>query len=316
MRHYSAEETAALLPYPELANTIADTLLNADKTTVPARGVTDLGNGALLIVMPAVAADLAITKLVTVHPDNQHQGKPTIHSDVIVMNAKTGERLGLLEGATVTARRTAALSLLAVQTLAPKLQGPLLIVGAGVEARAHLEAFHVGLGVTEVVVASRTEARAQALADYATSLGMRARTASDPDDAAASCPLIVTATTSPKPVLQRPLSPGSMVCAIGAFQPEKAELSAEFVGHSHVVVDTEEGARSEAGDLIQAVEAGLWSWSGVLELRKVLRAPVKKLDSRPIVFKSVGHALFDLASGRLAFSGSREVATVTGSQPC
>jgi ornithine cyclodeaminase len=77
------------------------------------------------------------------------------------MEASTGARLGLLDGATVTARRTAALSLLAARELAPRPEGPLLIVGAGAQGRSHLEAFREGLGVSKVFVASRTPAGAE-----------------------------------------------------------------------------------------------------------------------------------------------------------
>ena len=74
-------------------------------------------------------------------------------------------RIGLLDGPTVTARRTAAVSLLAAQQLAPRRDGPMLIVGAGVQGRAHLEAFHEGLGLRSVKIASRSPGSAQALAE-------------------------------------------------------------------------------------------------------------------------------------------------------
>ena len=69
--------------------------------------------------MPAADAGVAVTKLVTVHAGNAARGLPTIQGEVIVMRAETGERLGVLDGAAVTARRTAALSLLAANSLAP-----------------------------------------------------------------------------------------------------------------------------------------------------------------------------------------------------
>ena len=91
------------------------------------------------------------------------------------MEAATGRSLGILDGGVVTARRTAALSLLAARELAPRPNGPLLIVGAGTQGRAHLEAFHEGLGTSKVFLKSRTEERAEALAEYAESLGMEVR---------------------------------------------------------------------------------------------------------------------------------------------
>lgn len=88
----------------------------------------------------------------------------TIQGDVVVFDVATGERTLILDGPTVTAYRTAAVSLPAAQLLAPNKQGPLLIVGAGVQGRAHLDAFADGLPLEEVRIASRSIASAQELA--------------------------------------------------------------------------------------------------------------------------------------------------------
>ena len=206
--------------------------------------------------MPASDGEIAITKLVTVHPENAGRGLPTIQGEVVVMEAATGTRLGLLDGATVTARRTAALSLLAAKELAPHPEGPLLIVGAGTQARAHLEAFHEGLGVSRVFLVSRTRERATTLAERAATLGMEARVVDSPEQALDKAKLVVTATTSREPVLPEKVSADVFIAAVGAFEPEAAELPAGLVSGSSIVVDTLEGARQEAGDLIQAEEIG------------------------------------------------------------
>lgn len=82
------------------------------------------------------------------HPDNPARGLPCIQGEVLALDAATGLRLGLLDGPALTARRTAAASLLAARLLAPRTpaKSTLLLVGAGVQARAHLEAFREGLG--------------------------------------------------------------------------------------------------------------------------------------------------------------------------
>ncbi len=292
-----ARETAARLPYPELADAIAAVLLNRDKLTAPERSAVALGEGNGLLLMPASSRDLTITKLVTVHPDNPGRGLPSVQSEIVVMRTDTGVRLGMLDGV-VTERRTAALSLLAVKTLAAVPNGPLLIFGAGVQARAHLEAFRVGLGIEQVFIASRTQEKAAELVTYAQSLGMDARVA-EPAEVAADASLIVTATTSRTPVLTDPVRQDAFICAVGSFQPEVAEVSAEIIGQSRVVVDTLAAAQTEAGDLIQAVAAGRLQWSAVVGLESLLSNPTQV--DQPTVFKSVGHALFDLAAAHVAF---------------
>ena len=294
----SAYETAARLPYPELADAVAAALLRRHELTAPERSAVNLGNNSSLLLMPAVSRDLTITKLVTVHPDNPSRGLPSVQSEVVVTRTDTGVRLGTLDGV-VTERRTAALSLLAVKTLAAVPSGPLLIFGAGVQARAHLEAFRIGLGVREVFIASRTPAKAAELVTYAQSLGMDARITQNPAEVAADVPLIITATTSATPVLTGPVRKDALICAVGSFQPETAEVSAELVGQSRVVVDTLAAAETEAGDLIQAVAAGRLRWADVVGLGSLLKNPTRV--DQPTVFKSVGHALFDLAAAHVAF---------------
>ncbi len=295
----SADETARRLPYPELAASIATLLLKRRDVVAPERHVVQLEHGSLLL-MPAASSELIITKLVTFHPENAHLGLPTIQGEVVVMRSEDGVRLGILDGATVTARRTAALSLLATKTLSPSPGGTLLVIGAGVQARAHLEAFRAGLGVEQVLVASRTETKAAELVAYARSLGLDANFVDDPAEVVADASLVVTATTSRTPVLNGPLKRSAVVCAVGSFQPEMAEVSADVVGGSRVVVDTLEAAKTEAGDLIQAAAAGRWRWTEAEQLEDLLAIPASTVD-KPTLFKSVGHSLFDLAAAHVAF---------------
>jgi 1-piperideine-2-carboxylate/1-pyrroline-2-carboxylate reductase [NAD(P)H] len=301
MEILDAKVTEVRLPYPELADSIRDVMdgRREGKLDAPSRLVLSLPERGNLLVMPAADDELAITKLVTVHPGNAEHELPTIQGEVVVMEASTGTRLGILDGAAVTARRTAALSLLAAGTLAPRPEGPLLIVGAGTQARSHLEAFREGLGVSEVLLISRTAERAVSLADHAQGLGMEASVVDGPEEALDAVSLVVTATTSQEPVLPEEIPDGIFVAAVGAFDPEMAELPPALVGNSTVVVDTIEGVREEAGDLIQAEHAGAFSWEDATQLEDALLWSDKPKGT--IAFKSVGHALWDLAAARTAF---------------
>ena len=295
MKRFSAAETAARLPYPALVGSIA-AILRSDQAIAPKRLHLALPGG-MLLVMPATDAALGVTKLVTVHPGNAALGLPTVQGDVAVLDARTGERLGTLDGPVLTARRTAALSLLAARLLAPAPRGPLLLVGAGVQAREHLEAFQT-LGLESVVIVSRTPARAQGLAEQARALGLRARVADEPASALADCPLVVTATTSARPVLPDDpalLRPDHFIAAVGAYTPAMAEIPPRLLRACRVYCDTLEGGLNEAGDVIQAGlgASDLTPLSAVLDLA----AP----PPGPIVFKSLGHALFDLAAAITAF---------------
>ena len=135
--------TAETLPYDRLADELA-AVLQDPTVQVPERLVMPLPGNASLFVMPASDARVAMGKLISFTPANSGTPRPTIQGDVLVFDVATGARVTLLDGPTVTARRTAALSLLAARHLAACPQGPALIVGAGVQGRAHLEAFAQG----------------------------------------------------------------------------------------------------------------------------------------------------------------------------
>jgi 1-piperideine-2-carboxylate/1-pyrroline-2-carboxylate reductase [NAD(P)H] len=301
-RIFDAQETAARLSYPDLANSIRDVALarSSGDIQAPPRTALPLPGGAVLLVMPASDGDLAITKLVTVHPGNAGRGLPTIRGEVVVTEASTGKRLGILDGATVTARRTAALSLLAARELARRPEGPLLVVGAGTQARSHLEAFAEVLGVSKVFVTSRTRAKAEDLVEHARELGAEAEVVEGPQETLSEVGLIVTATTSREPVLPEGVRDGAFVAAVGSFEPEAAELPPGLISGSAVVVDTIEGAREEAGDLIRAERARAFRWADAIPFEDALQKNERPTGT--VVFKSVGHALWDLAAARAAFS--------------
>ena len=302
MKILDANQTTDRLPYPELADSIREVALarGSGDLQAPPRLVVPLQEEGVLLVMPASDREIAITKLVTVHPENPERGLPTIQGEVLVMDATTGERLGLLDGSVVTARRTAALSMLAARELAPRQDGPLLIVGAGTQGRAHLDAFHEGLGVSRAFIYSRSSKSAVSLAGHARSLGMEAETVEGPEEVLDDVSLVVTATTSSEPILPGEIPEGVFVAAVGSFEPEAAELPPALISVSQVFVDTMEGAKDEAGDLIQASQAGAFNWEDATTLENALRSSGHTEGT--IVFKSVGRALWDLAAARTAFS--------------
>ena len=292
-----AVQTAARLPWAGLVHEIA-LLLQDTSVRIPPRLVQTLGRGASLFVMPAIDSHTAITKLITLTPANAGTSRPTIQGDVIVFDIATGQRCLVLDGPTVTARRTAAVSVLAAQRLASDTQGPLLIVGAGVQGKAHLEAFAAVLGTRQVMIASRSTQSAHLLAQHATSLGLKAQVVANADTALQSCPLTVVCTPANSIVLSAEPRQDAFISAVGAFSPSMAELSPELCQHiareGTVWLDTVD-ATQEAGDLLQA---GL-NLQAMATLGDVVRQNTAR-PAGPVLFKSCGWAGWDLAAARLA----------------
>lgn len=293
----TAQETAERLPWPALVDEI-EALLGDASVHVPERIVMPTAHGAVLFVMPACDARVAMTKLITFTPTNVGTATPTIQGDVAVFDVASGARRLILDGPTVTARRTAAVSALAARRLAPNLDGPMLIVGAGVQGRAHLQAFAAALGVRRFGVASRSASSAQALVDHARTLGLQAEVAPDADAALADCPLAVTCTSASGVVLRAHPRADGFIAAVGAFTPQMVELAPELcrhmAAHGRIVVDTPD-AEHEAGDLLQAG----------LDVAKMptLADVAPGAPTGSVLFKSCGWAGWDLAAARLAMCG-------------
>lgn len=294
---FTPQATEALLPWKALAAEL-EAVLQDPSVQVPPRIVMPLPHGGSLFCMPASDARVAMTKLITFTPANAATVRPTIQGDVTIFDIATGQRQLIIDGPTVTARRTAAVTLLAALRYAPNPSGPLLIVGAGVQGKSHLEAFAAGAGTREVWVASRSLDSVRTLLDHAHALGLQAYAATDLAQAAAHCPNIVTCTSAQAVVLHHAPRPDAFVAAVGAFTPQMVELAPSLCQHiarqGQVIVDTSE-AQHEAGDLLQA---GL----DVHRFPTLAQCLAQQLPrpAGPVLFKSCGWGGWDLAAARLA----------------
>lgn len=295
-RMLDASDTARSLPWEGLVQQIEALLLDPS-VTVPPRIVHPLEGGGSLFVMPGSDARVAMTKLITFTPGNAARGLPTIQGDIVVFDVSTGARTCIVDGPTVTARRTAAVSLLAARRLAGRTGGRLLIVGAGVQGRAHLDAFQAGLGIEDVLIASRSPTSADALVNAARALGATARRIDDPNAAAADCDWIVTTTPAAQVSMHAMPRRGAFVAAVGAFTPKMVEWAPEicrrFATEGMIVVDTRE-ADHEAGDLMQA-GMNVAAFPTLADVVREARAPSPDAS---IFFKSCGWAGWDLAAAR------------------
>ena len=271
----------------------------AVRQPAPERGVAsfDLGN---LLTMPAVAGRRAGVKVVTLVPENPGRGLPAIQGLFVLFSELDGRVRALLDGGCLTALRTPAASGLAADYLASQNPTTIGIIGAGVQGRGHLDAMLVVRpSLSSVVVASRTSTSAEALVAVARSGGLDARVGSIAE--AASCEIICACTSAQQPILPDSTPNGSFLSAIGAYLPDQAEMSPALVGGADVWVDGHDAARAEAGDLIQAAEAGDWSWDAVCgDLVSLVNNGAPTSTGRPRIFKSVGLSIEDLTLADLA----------------
>jgi ornithine cyclodeaminase len=246
--------------------------------------------GGELLVMPVLGEVLSAVKLVTVAPDNPARGLPAVQGLCVCFDAETLAVRAVLDAAALTALRTAAVSGLATRHLAQPEAAHLVVFGAGVQARVHVEAMRAVRPIADVTIVSRSAARAQELAR-----AVGARVGHPTDVAAAD--IVCTCTTSRSPVVPgRLLQPGCHVNAIGAYKPEARELDDDAVRGALVVVETREAALAEAGDVIAPLATGAIGPDSLVELAQVVKGEVGRASSdQRTVFKSVGQAFEDLA---------------------
>ncbi|HEY0877318.1 MAG TPA: delta(1)-pyrroline-2-carboxylate reductase family protein [Zeimonas sp.] len=298
-RSHDRRDTEQALPWPALVEALRAMLLRkyAGQTRSPERIAMPLPGGVLL-AMPSTDGEFACTKLATLHEGNPARGLPTLIGEAVLVRADTGEVLARFDAPTITARRTAALSALAARELAGVQRGRLLVFGSGVQARAHIDAFRAVMPIREVAVQSRTPEHARKLADSLNASGLPCRALDVAPTSIAGYDLVVTATSSRAPLFDDDPEFDGFVAAIGAYRPEMCELPAALLHRAALFGDDVEAAHSEAGDLIRACI----DWAKVVPLERVVAGTARRAQRGPVVFKSVGQALWDLAACRLAWS--------------
>ena len=290
--------------------------LSAGTASVPVRSHLDTARG-LLLVMPAVLGGMPAlgAKLVSVFPDNPARGAPAVQGATLLLDAETGRARALLDGAALTATRTAAGSALATELLASPDADVLAVLGAGAQGSSHVELLARTRRLREVRIVSRSGTSAERLAARMTEVaGTLApeggagrpivRAVRDAAEALDGAGLVVTATTATRPVFDaRALQPGAHVNAVGSYRPDMQEIDDEVVRRARVVVDQRAAAWAEAGDLIVPFEAGRIGRDAVdTELGEIVNgdAPVGRGDAPFTLFESVGNAAQDIAIAEAA----------------
>lgn len=281
---------------------------------VPLRFVMRPGDEpSLLGLMPAHRAGgtpLYSLKTVAVFPDNPKRGLDAHQGTVTLFDGETGEVRVLMNASAITAIRTAAVSAVATRLLASKDARVLGILGAGVQARSHLEALPLVRNFDTVRIFSRTLEHAQALAAQ-----VGAEAVDTAEEAVRDADVVVTATSSAEPVLAREwLKPGAHVNAIGGRPPQMTELDTATIADSAFYVDRRESAEAEAGDYRAAVESGAIGPDHIrAELGELVIGvkPGRSSEEEITVFRSLGLAVEDLAAAEYVVRRARETGAGT-----
>jgi ornithine cyclodeaminase len=260
--------------------------------------------GGVLAMMPAYRSGPEAVyglKAICVFPKNPELGKDAHQGGVFLFRGDTGEPLALVNASAITAIRTAAVSAVATRVLSRVDACELAIIGSGVQARSHLTAISLVRKIKRVRIASRNPDHAQRfVTEMQPGFDFPLNVVGTVREAVVNADLIVTATTSREPVVQREwIAPGTHINAVGTFSPRARELDTATMLAASVFVDRRESALNEAGDyLIPAQEGVLGPEHIRAELGELLisAAPGRTSPEEITVFKSLGLAIEDLAS--------------------
>lgn len=275
----------------------------------PLRNVLPLPEqGGVLAFMPAHVKERAFGVKVVTALRAPGQGHLPLQASILLLSPESGRPLAWVEGASITALRTAAASAVATDALARKSARSLGLIGAGVQAFHHLQALWRVRDFRDVRVFSRTPERrdefvrrAQAMAPS----GARVVAVSSAEEATRDSEVVCTLTNAREPVLRREwLSPGAHVNAVGASVRACREIDAETVRAARVFVDSRESANHEASDLLIPLEQGVIQREHFeAELGEVLlgKRPGRRDDVELTLFKSLGIAVQDVLAANYVY---------------
>lgn len=301
--HYDAAAVAAALDTPRLIEALRTAFARESHAPAREQHRLDAAGARVLLTMPAWNSDAVGVKLVTVYQDNPARGLAAVSACYVLFDAGSGAVRATLDGKELTLRRTSAASALASQYLSRADSRRLLMVGTGALA-PHLIRSHASVRPIDAVrIWGRTPEHAQALARQLHGGVCQVEATRDLAGAVAWADIISCATLATSPlVLGEWLRPGQHLDLVGAFTQHMREADDEAVRRAELFVDTREGALTESGEVIQALARGIITSKHVrADLHDLVRGHhAGRTDPSAItLFKSVGHALEDLAAAHM-----------------
>lgn len=308
MHILSQAQTAQYLPFSLLIDALD--VAFKDGCEVPLRHNHPIQNKSenedgILLLMPAWQVGKRIgVKTVSIFPGNLALGLPGLHSVFILYDASTGVPLAILDGDTITSRRTAAASALAARYLSRPDASRLLVVGAGRVGSLLPEAYRAVRPIEQIQIWDRNSDASEQMATRLRDQGLNAEAVDDLEQAARSAEIITCATLSNSPLIQGNwLAPGAHLDLIGSFTPQMRESDEECLRRSTVFIDTEE-ALMKSGDLLAPMQSGSFKNTDVaatLERLCRLQHTGRSSAEEITLFKAVGTALEDLAAASMAY---------------
>ncbi len=298
---------------PSSSHCAAALRIYEDKTAImPERMAVPCGEKNVLLLMPCVAADNIATKLVSVYPGNKAQGRPVIDGIVVLYDRATAEILGLMDGKTITAMRTGAVTGVSIAYLSKPDAQTVGLAGCGVQGYYQLLYACTAREISRIVLYDINPATIPPLVEklHTSLTGIVIEVADSTFALLRASDIVITATMARTPIFpdDPKLFVGKHCVAIGSFEPDVREYpDAVFSLLEKVWVDID-FAKEESGELLVPLEKALLQEDQLETLGHFIQSG--KTPNRgaygTTFSKSVGMASFDLTTARLAYTNALE----------
>ena len=310
-----------LLPMSSLIQAMESAVarFSAGEVLQPVRTVLTVGpTRAYYGLMPAYIERPARlgAKLVTVFNQNHTRGLPSHLATIVLLDPETGALMALMDGRYITEARTAAVSAVSARQLSRTDASTLAIIGTGVQARSHLEAYAAVRPLRHVRVWSPNPASRDRFVEHSQPhVAARLEATATAEAAVADADLVVLVTSSPTPVIADEwVKPGAHVVSVGACRPDQREMAPELVTRGRLFVDSRAAALVESGDIVQGIREQRFAASHIAgELGEVVlgRTAGRTSADEITIFKSLGMAVEDVVAADLVLQKALETGAGT-----
>ncbi len=271
---------------------------------MPKRMHLDYGDDSFLL-MPCITDEYWVTKLVSFSPGNKSLGRPSIYGTVVLNDTKTGEPLAVMDGSSITAMRTGAVTAVGIRHLSPSGSHSLGIIGTGTQGIWQALFACSERDINEIWAFDQNAENLKHFSEKMKSKYplIKVIRAADSSEVAMNSDIIISATNSQYPVFpdEKELFTGKTFIGIGSYKPDCREFPEWlFRQVSHIFVDTLDG-KKESGDLIAPVKNNWIAENEIFSIGTLLAGDIVPTPDSTRLFKTVGFALLDLFAAKLVY---------------
>jgi len=246
--------------------------------------------------------DAAGVKWVNSHPNNRSRhALPTVMGTMIYSDPETAFPLAIMDGTTLTTRRTGAAAAVATDHLAVRDASTLGLIGAGVQSHAQLDAILTVRPIETVVVADADTDRAR---EFVEAVGDRVTARVGSIAEAAACDVLSTVTPVEEPIVDADVvGEHTHINAVGADAAGKHELVGVLLAAAKIVVDDREQC-IHSGEINVPYGEGMLTDDDIHATlgEVVVGEATGRVDADGVtVFDSTGLAIQDVAAAHVAY---------------